>query len=152
MRKWPAIIHKERAKPRCFVHAPRPPGRGLKSAGPGEVVDAEAHAHTQDFVSDRPGRGFTSAGGKPHIMEPRIDWHRFEKRLFAKGLAAILDKAASAGAYERLILVAPPQTLGDLRAALGKHARDKVTVELPKDLTKLPEPEIAEHLSYFIRI
>ena len=35
----------------------------------------------------------------------------------------MLDKSLAAKAYDRLILVAPPVTLGDLRKALSQHVK-----------------------------
>jgi protein required for attachment to host cells len=80
-------------------------------------------------------------------MEPRVDWHRFAKEQFARDVAAALEKAALDRLYGNLILVAPPRTLGDLRQALGSHARSLVAGEVPKDLTNLPDHELPAHLS-----
>lgn len=77
-------------------------------------------------------------------MEPRSDPHREAKRDFARHLAERLE--AEAGNYARLLLVAPPAFLGDLRAALGDAARAKLAGTLDKDLTKAALADIAGHL------
>ena len=46
-------------------------------------------------------------------------------------------------AYDRLVIVAAPSALGDLRAAMSEQVRAKVTGEVAKDLTKTPDGEVA---------
>ena len=47
---------------------------------------------------------------------------------------------------ERLIVVAPPQFLGDLRAAMPAERRDCLAAETGKDLSKLKPAEIVQRL------
>jgi protein required for attachment to host cells len=94
--------------------------------------------------SDRPGRGHESASAARHAVEPRTDPHREAKRDFARHLADRLE--AAAGSYARLLLVAPPAFLGDLREALGDAGRGKLAGTLDKDLTKATLADIAGHL------
>lgn len=101
---------------------------------------------TRALGADRPGRVQESASSERHAMVPRVDWHRFEKEKFAKSMARIVDEAAERGAFDRLVLVAPPRTLGDLRSALGPRARALVTAELDKDLTHVTPSELPDHL------
>ena len=48
-------------------------------------------------------------------------------------------------AYDRLVIVAAPSALGDLRPAISEQVRAKVTGEVAKDLTKTPDGEVAGH-------
>ncbi len=102
--------------------------------------------------TDKPGRTFDRVGTGRHAKEPRVDWHRFEKHKFARSMAKVLDKAAGNGAFDRLVLVAPPQTLGELRSALDKKTRARITAESAKDLTNLSIHELPEHLSEVVRL
>ena len=56
----------------------------------------------------------------------------------------MLDKRLSEKAYDRLVIVAPPKALGDLRAALSAHVRPLIYAELDKDLVKIPTGGAAE--------
>lgn len=94
--------------------------------------------------TERPGRAHESVGGARHAIEPKTDLHRAAKQAFAGHLAARLE--AASGSYHRLLLVAPPAFLGDLRAELGDAVQAKLGGTLDKDLTKLPLAEIAAHL------
>ena len=132
---------KARLLERVDANAPLTPATGKCFS------ESEARTPTRDIGSDRPGRVHESADTARHAMEPRVDWHRFAKEQFAKSVAHALEKAALDRKYEALILVAPPQTLGDLRLALGQHTRALVAGEIAKDLTNLPDHEIPAHLA-----
>jgi protein required for attachment to host cells len=101
---------------------------------------------SHDRGIDRPGRVHESATTTRHAIEPRSDPHREAKRAFARRLAESLEEAATAGFYGRLILVAPPPFLGDLRAALFGRAKEIVVGSLDKDLTRMPLATIRDHL------
>lgn len=124
------------------------PGNGLRPVTPEPLVHADPPS--RDLGTDRPGRVGESVGGARHAIEPRTDPHRNEKRRFAQDLADRLDRAAAEGAYTRLILVAPPQMLGDLRDVLTARTRALVAAEIDKDLTKADDRDLKEHLEAVI--
>ena len=101
---------------------------------------------SRDLLTDKPGRSFESQGRARHAKENRADPHRELKRAFAKKIATILEAKLREGQFDRLVLVAPPVTLGDLREALPKSVRAKVTAELPHDLVKTPTKKLWPHL------
>ena len=43
-------------------------------------------------------------------------------------------------------MVAPPQFLGDLRAAMSQQLQASVAAEVAKDLSKLPLHDLQDHL------
>src|SRR3546814_20166777 len=75
-------------------------------------------------------------------MYSQSDPHREEKRRLADLLAEHLNAAALEQSYDRLILVAPAKTLGDLRQALSKEAAARIDGELTKDLNKVADHEL----------
>ncbi len=87
-----------------------------------------------------------------HAIEPRTDPHRELKRTFAHELADMLDQRLTEKAYDRLVIVAPPKALGDLRAALSAHVKPLVYAELNKDLVKTPTAELPSHLGAVMAI
>jgi protein required for attachment to host cells len=87
--------------------------------------------------TDRPGRKQDAGAGQRSAMED-TDWHRLSKERFAHDLADILYKYAHRGAFDRIVLVAAPHVLGDLRDQLHKEVREKVVAEVAKDLTHHP--------------
>jgi protein required for attachment to host cells len=104
------------------------------------------HEPTHELVSDREGRSHSSVGPGRSAIEAQSDPHRELKRKFAHQLAEELAQGLQRKAYDRLIVVAAPSTLGDLRTALAPAVRAKVTGEVAKDLTKTPDAEVAGHL------
>ena len=130
---------------RAHIIANEGPGKGLKTI-PGQDYTG-TNLPTRELGTDKPGRTFDRAGVGRHSKEPRVDWHRFEKHKFAKSMAKVLDKAAGQGVFDRLILVAPPEILGELRSSLGKLASDRVVAELARDLTNLSIHELPGNLS-----
>lgn len=118
--------------------------RGLTIVSAHESVAATKL--TRELGADRPGRVQESANTARHAMEPRVDWQRHEKHLFAKEMAKALNKGAHDNAYDRLVLVATPAILGELRAALDKTARKLVSAELDKDLTQVPLHDLPKRL------
>ena len=85
-------------------------------------------------------------------MEPRTDPHEHEQRVFHHRIAAYLDGAAKRGDFDRLILVAPPKALGNLRSELTAATREKVSGELNKDLTHVPTHGLAPHLGSVLAV
>ncbi|MGQ0665226.1 MAG: host attachment protein [Pseudomonadota bacterium] len=148
VRTWILIADGRRAR----ILLNEGPGRGLKPAIDADFINPAVHGFTRDLGSDRPGRGHSGKSGTPHALEPRVDWHRHEKHVFARRMAAYIDQAATKGEFDRLVLVAPPQALGDLRQALGAHAAERVTGELARDLTKHSDADVAKHLAGVVRV
>ncbi len=111
-----------------------------------EVYDP-ARRKGLDLVADRPGRTFDRSHDQGrHAMEPDTDPKRVEKQRFARHLAEVLETGLNEGAYNELVLVAAPRTLGDLRAVLSERVRTHVRREIDKDLTGLPQTELEAQL------
>lgn len=92
-------------------------------------------------AANRPGRMSDGPSGHRSAFDD-TDWHELEKERFAKDLSEILYKQAHKGRYDRIVLVAPPAVLGDLRDNLHKEVQDKVIGEIPKTLTNHPIDDI----------
>jgi protein required for attachment to host cells len=58
-----------------------------------------------------------------------------------------LDKAVQEDAFDQLVLVAPPQTLGELRKVLKPSVHARILAELNKDLTKMNKLALQEELT-----
>lgn len=112
-----------------------------------DMVDPNPPTHVQG--ADRPGRVHESVGPGRSAMGD-TDWHQHEKHVFAREIAHQLDDARKKNAFDRLIIVAPPKVLGDLRQSMDNATAKLVDVEIDKDLTHdAPhqlETRLAEHL------
>ena len=94
-----------------------------------------------DQSANRPGRKHDAGVGQRSAMED-TDWHELAKERFAHDLADILYKYAHRGDFDRIVLVAAPHVLGDLRQNLHKEVREKVVAEVAKDLANHPLDKI----------
>jgi protein required for attachment to host cells len=108
------------------------------------------HSPNRELQRDKPARVFDSVGAGRHAIESRKDPHRNLKLDFAKELACVLEALKSQKAFERLVVVAPPATLGDLRRVLSDDVKDVVTAEAALDLTRVPLSEIGRHIERII--
>lgn len=84
--------------------------------------------------SDRPGRMPDPGPNQMSAMEG-TDWRDLARDRFAKELAEILYSHAHRGDFDRLVIVAAPKILGELRDELHPEVESKIIAEIDKDLT-----------------
>ena len=138
-RTW--ILVADGAKARVFELAGI--GKGIRQLpGLEESISLPANHELQD---DRPGRAFESGNPTRHAFDAG-DPHRAMKRSFACHLIKVLSKLHQERAFDSLVLVAPPEMLGNLRSELSEGLLAVIAGELARDLTHLPAGEIAGHL------
>ena len=58
----------------------------------------------------------------------------------------MLTRAFNQHRFERLVIVAPPEMLGNFRQTLPEPVKRHIIIEEDKDLTWLPDDELAERL------
>lgn len=134
------VLIADGAHARLFAN--RGPGKGIEQL---EAINGD-HRADRDLIRDTAGRSFESVGDTRHAITPRTDPHRELKRDFAKQLGSMLEEQLAAKAYDRLVIVAPPTALGDLRSSLPEPVKHVVYAELDKDLVKTPTAELPAHL------
>jgi protein required for attachment to host cells len=93
----------------------------------------EENPPTREQGTDRPGRLSDPSGPRSAVED--TDWHRIAKERFADEIAERLYRMAHRGDFERILLVAPPQILGEMRKKLHKEVGARVIGEIPKTLT-----------------
>lgn len=99
-------------------------------------------------AADRAGRmNDGRAGSNRKSAFQATDYHQLAEDRFAAKFAAVLDKAADAGAFDRLVIAAPPSTLGALRAAFTSRVQAKIVFEADSDLVNHPVSEIERRLA-----
>lgn len=104
------------------------------------------HTEVPHLDNKQVGRSFDSFGYGRHKMEPRTDWLHYERNIFAQEMIRLLEDAAQQGKFDRLVLIAPPATLGDLRSHMSKQMQARVIAEIHKDLTHQEPNAIAKIL------
>jgi protein required for attachment to host cells len=103
-----------------------------------EVDHPEGRAHGRETTTDRPGRFALDFGkGFQNQAVPRTTPHQREAERFASTLAGALERGLAEGAYQALVVVAPPYFLGLLREAMSSEVSKHIVGSLHKDYTHL---------------
>ena len=108
------------------------------------VARDEADLEIPGAATFQPGTVHESGPGSRRSALEMPDYARLAGERFAADLVATLSRAARAGRFSRLVLAAPPQVLGALRAAMRADLGATVVAEVPKTLTNHPIAKIAE--------
>jgi protein required for attachment to host cells len=110
-----------------------------------ERIMEQDNPPTREQGTDRPGRYEGPDRTRRSAVE-QTDWHQQAEDRFAAQVAQVLYIKAHEHEFERLIVVAPPRTLGTLRSAFRKEVAQKVSAEIAKDLTSRKPAEIGQLL------
>lgn len=124
----------------------------LRNKGNGDQIELVTEAHHQredqkdhDLKTDRAGATSQSGGyGRPAMDE--TDFHQLDEDRYAADAADQLRIRALAGDFDALVIIAPPKTLGELRKHLHKEVESRIAMELAKEMTDRPLPDIAAML------
>ncbi|MFC0103637.1 host attachment family protein [Sphingopyxis terrae] len=106
-----------------------------------EAHDERSDAPNRDLKSDAPGLTAQRGGhGRPAMDE--TDFHQQEEDRWAAEAAAALDRKILDHEAERVAIIAPPRTLGELRKRWHKESARCVVVEIAKEMTGRPVADI----------
>lgn len=111
------------------------------------LVSTKLHDRASDLGRDRPGRVMESATPGRSAVEPRQDPKEAAKEDFIKLVADELANKHEHGAFDQLMLVAPPGVLTELKQSLSDPIAKLVVKDLQKDLTKVPDHDLTGHLA-----
>ncbi len=109
-------------------------------------VAAEMHKRSRELGLDRPARVKESANSARHAVEPRRDLHEAAKEDFLALVVEEIEAAHGRDQFDRLVLIAPPGVLTELKHELSRSMAEIVAKDVQKDLTKVPDHELTEHL------
>lgn len=79
-------------------------------------------------------------------MPPDHSDQKNNEATFSKILSNHLYQQAHAGKFDHLVLVADPDTLGEMRPQLHQEVTDKIALELAKTLINSPTDDIEKSL------
>jgi protein required for attachment to host cells len=144
---WIVIADGNQAK--VFEHDG--PGKGLRALK--DLSFEQEPLKAQEIMADKPGRSFaSSAPGSRSSMESSSDPVAVRERRFIEKLADMLNLQQREGKFDRLVIAAAPAALGDIRPALSDGVKETILAEMPKDLTNIPIPKLAEHFDGLIAV
>ena len=116
----------------------------------GAFDSASAHMRARDIGSDRPGGSFESATSTRHAVGQKHDLHTLEKEKFIRLIGEQLNAEFQRGAFDELLLIAPPHALQELHQALDMATAAKLVGRLEKDLVKTPDHELWPHVREWV--
>ena len=111
-----------------------------------ELSHPESRMHSKDLMNDRPGRIFERVGGVQHAMTTATNPKEIEKVRFCAELADRLEAARKHNKMGKLIIIAEPAFLGELRGRLSQPTSRLVSLEIAKNLTSVRPDQLQEHL------
>jgi len=109
-------------------------------------VSSGLHHDRRDIESDRPGRGFSSAGGQQHAYESEHDPRKLEKHDFVVAIAHAVEAALDQHKFNRLVVVAPSRAVGEFRSVASDKVKNVVWREVAKEFANLSDSELHDHL------
>lgn len=98
-------------------------------------------AATHEQGTGRSGTNFESSGSRRSSYQ-QTDFHQLDEDQFAVDAADMLRREVLAGRIDTLIIVAAPQTLGELRKHYHVEVEKRVIGEISKVLAEHPTDEI----------
>ncbi|ALM50950.1 host attachment protein [Halomonas huangheensis] len=131
------IVVADAARARIFTRL------GHKLSEQEDLVHAEGRLHEGDLVTDNGGDSSVHSSASRSSGGDSVATVHHEE-IFAREVAGRLYRARVDNHLKKLILVAPPGFLGQLRDKLDAPTTKLVIHSLPKDLTKASNEEIAE--------
>ena len=135
------VLLADGAQAKVFEHAG--PGSGLTPVE--GLAFEEEPLQAQDIMADRPGRTFSSVGTGRSGYEYQTDPVQAREAAFVRHVAEALERKRQQSAFSRLIIAAAPTALGDIRSVLSEGLKQAVIAEMPKDLTRVPTPQLEQH-------
>lgn len=135
------IVVADAARARVFTRD------ALKLVELDSLVHAANRLHEGDLVTDRGADVHESMSTSSRSSGGESTARTHEETIFAKEVAERIYRARVDNTMEKLILVAPPRFLGQLRDKLDGPTTKLVIHSLAKDLSKASLEEIQEAVS-----
>ncbi|PWV78845.1 host attachment protein [Halomonas sp. A11-A] len=120
---------------------------GLKLVEQESLVHTASRLHEGDLVTDRGADVHESTATTARSSGGENTARTHEEMIFAKEVAERIYRARVDNALQKLILVAPPRFLGQLRDKLDGPTSKLVIHSLAKDLSKASLEDIQEAVS-----
>jgi protein required for attachment to host cells len=98
-----------------------------------------------DKDSKRLGRVKESHEVVRHAYSPHEEYKDAEKKEFIKKVSDVFN--GNLKEYDRLILIAPAERLGEIREYLQDSVKEKIVKEINKDLVKAPMDEVYKYIT-----
>ncbi len=103
---------------------------------------AQENPPTHEQGRDRPGR-LNDMSGQHRSSVEAPDLHQRAENAFIAEVMKALERDANKGAFEKIVVAAPPVALGTLRREVGLALKPLIVKEIAADYVKMPTQDIA---------
>ena len=116
-----------------------------------DIAHAEGRLQAREIDSDKRGRTFDRMGQHHHASESEVSPTQTVAERFAKELADLLYKGRTEHQFDKLVLIAEPGFLGDMRAKLDQATAKTVVATVAKDLLRSSEQDLERYVAAELR-
>lgn len=109
-----------------------------------DQVNYDGRKKPSELYSDRSGM---QRSGTMGMHSYAGDQHDHEEESFARELCRMIKNDCEQDGFDRLVLIAPPRFLGELRRHLDQTCIDKLDRCIDKDLVKMTDKNLVEYLA-----
>jgi protein required for attachment to host cells len=109
------------------------------------LVHPQGALHGRDVYPDRFGRNH-APDSHGYTDAPPTDLRHFTAREFAHQIAERLERGRTHGEFGRVVVIAPPLLLGELRDQYSAPLRKLLEAELDKELVMSTDAEICDQV------
>jgi len=101
--------------------------------------------------ADRPGRVFSNSGVFHHALSRRIGPHDHNADVFAREIAAFVEKGRNTESFNHLVLIAEPKFLGKIRIALKGATAKRIIKVIKNDFAYVPDTQLPNKIKESLR-
>ena len=120
----------------------------VADGGKARILTREGETMRTRQSFDAAGHGDTdedASGGTSQLKAPKSDPHDQAKAHFAHEVASRINEAVRINQVSEVMLAAPAPVLHEIRAKLDKKATAALGKTQSKDLTNIPDHDLAAH-------
>lgn len=111
-----------------------------------EFLHPQSRVHEEEVATEKLDRSFRSEAPGRHDMSETLSPKKHEAWKLCKELANEIEAGRTRGEFERLVIVAAPAFLGELRKRMSDPTSRLIVAELDKELAGMDTEEIRKHL------
>lgn len=136
---------KKKKQPAPATHKKGAPKKGPAAQKPGQWIIVTDHR--QAHVYQKTPKGIERLPEECITCSRPLPGDEAEEGEFLRDLAGWLDAAEQERAFDRVALIAPPETLESIRSLVGKSVHDRICGALAREVEEITEDEIEDHIA-----
>jgi protein required for attachment to host cells len=117
-----------------------------------KFINEDATKDKKELETDGPGQAFNRHGPGQHSMTKEVSASEHVTKMFSKTVADYLQHARANSNYARLIIVADPTFLGELRDSLDTATARLVVDTIDHNITHMNAKQIRTYLKEHVEL